>query len=272
MKYFAIAICLLLAVIYHVQKTQEGQNEVIVQRSSPEPAYAEETNETEVKDETTNRADPAPPTGTPMSAKRRPVKRIRDAQPSKQAKPTEDFSPTDLNQLVEFGQCPKCNLQGADLSGLDLALVDLKEANLKGANLTGANLKDADLEGANLEGADLTETSLVQTSLKGANLSGARLVYSDLTYGDAAGANFSGADFTGTKLIDLHMDGTNLSGANLSGVDATGVTLKETIFDETTKLQGTILHDNRDFNWKSLSRRQQCEADIIAEGFIPECP
>ena len=48
-----------------------------------------------------------------------------------------------VNQLLETGKCPSCNLAGADLREAHLIGADLRNASLEGANLTGANLEGA---------------------------------------------------------------------------------------------------------------------------------
>ncbi|MDH3265116.1 MAG: pentapeptide repeat-containing protein [Paracoccaceae bacterium] len=90
-------------------------------------------------------------------------------------------------QAVKSGQgdCPWCDLSGADLAtvkfaGADLSGADLTEADLSGADLTKADLSGADLTGAvltgaDLSGADFTAADLDQVDLSGAVLVGAKL-------------------------------------------------------------------------------------------------
>jgi uncharacterized protein YjbI with pentapeptide repeats len=90
-------------------------------------------------------------------------------------------------QSVKQGQgdCPWCDLSGADLtniklSGADLGGADLTEADLTGAvltkvDLTGADLTGAMLTGADLSGTDLTGADLDQVDLSGTVLEGAKL-------------------------------------------------------------------------------------------------
>lgn len=83
------------------------------------------------------------------------------------------------------GDCPWCDLSGADLtnvklSGVDLGGADLTEANLSGAaltevDLTGADLTGAVLTGADLSGTDLTGADLDQVDLSATVLEGAKL-------------------------------------------------------------------------------------------------
>ena len=74
------------------------------------------------------------------------------------------------------GDCPWCDLRGADLTnlrldGVDLGGADLTEADLSDAVLTGVDLTGADLTGAVLTGADLTGTDLTGADLDQVDLS-----------------------------------------------------------------------------------------------------
>ena len=60
-----------------------------------------------------------------------------------------------IQQLVQTGDCPGCDLRQADLTGMNLENANLAGANLENANLTGTRLKNADLSGANLFRANL---------------------------------------------------------------------------------------------------------------------
>ncbi|MGA7933932.1 MAG: pentapeptide repeat-containing protein [Kovacikia sp.] len=65
-----------------------------------------------------------------------------------------------IDQLLETGQCPGCDLKEANLEGLNLAGVNLEGANLEGANLAFARLESAILKKANLKRANLEGASL----------------------------------------------------------------------------------------------------------------
>ena len=102
------------------------------------------------------------------------------------------------------GNCPDCNLSGADLSRGDLVEANLTGANLSGANLSKANLRRANLAGADLSGADLTTANLpganlTNCNLRNADLSGANLIQADLTGAQTQGAIFKGSLLEGTK-------------------------------------------------------------------------
>src|SRR5687767_11918935 len=71
--------------------------------------------------------------------------------------------------------CPRCNLEGADLQRREM-----KGANLAGAVLGAANLYLANLENANLRGADLEGANLSRANLRGADLSESTLSYVNL--------------------------------------------------------------------------------------------
>jgi len=96
----------------------------------------------------------------------------------------------DLQQLLETGQCPSCDLRG----------VDLRDAKLQGVDLTNADLTDADLRGADLRSADLENVNLTATDLRGADLRGATLRNAILKNADYRGTNFRSADLRGTML------------------------------------------------------------------------
>ena len=94
-------------------------------------------------------------------------------------------------RLLATGQCPRCDLRGADL-----VHANLQGANLQGAQLQGANLSRANLSGANLRGADLRQ------------------------------ASFVGADLSGSQLRDVRVDGTDLREADLQGAQVTPEALR----------------------------------------------
>ena len=63
---------------------------------------------------------------------------------------TSAFDPDHLQRLKETNQCPRCDLQGADLYEANLQAADLRGADLRGADLRGADLRKANLQGATL--------------------------------------------------------------------------------------------------------------------------
>jgi hypothetical protein len=66
-------------------------------------------------------------------------------------------------QLLETGECVRCDLSGANLAGLDLSNVNLSDTNLSNADLSETNLSSANLDGADLSGADLSDANLRNT-------------------------------------------------------------------------------------------------------------
>ena len=124
----------------------------------------------------------------------------------------------DLIQLLESGQCRKCQL-----SDVDLTHSDLRDADLQGAQLQRANLSQARLDGANLSGSDLSFTSLQGSSLRGSDLRNSRLIGTDLRRTDLSGALLD------PKALDQsHWDGArgvnqgarSHAGLHNAGVDA----------------------------------------------------
>jgi uncharacterized protein YjbI with pentapeptide repeats len=109
--------------------------------------------------------------------------------------------PADIQQLMQSGACPGCDLAGADLSDTHLIGADLREANLQGANLAGANLEGADLTGADLRGAQMTKTYLTNASLNRSNLANANLTGAIAFYADTRGANLSNLTIAGAQIF-----------------------------------------------------------------------
>jgi uncharacterized protein YjbI with pentapeptide repeats len=67
--------------------------------------------------------------------------------------PLQAYNPNAVRYLLEYNECPGCDLTGADLSYLDLRRADLRNADLRNANLSYSDLSYADLRGADLRGA-----------------------------------------------------------------------------------------------------------------------
>jgi uncharacterized protein YjbI with pentapeptide repeats len=120
------------------------------------------------------------------------------------------FEPTQV-QAVKDGQgnCPWCNLSGADLANVRLTGVDLSGADLTEADLTDAKITKVDLTGADLTGA----------VLKGADLSGTNLMGADLDQVD-----LSDAVLVGTKLETANCDWATKLPEGL-GLSCVGVTI-----------------------------------------------
>ncbi len=72
--------------------------------------------------------------------------------------------------LKDTGNCPQCDLSGADLSRLDLAGANLAGADLSRSKLALTNLSDSNLQGANLRETNFSGADLANTDLRGANL------------------------------------------------------------------------------------------------------
>lgn len=118
-------------------------------------------------------------------------------------------NPEHVEQLLETGYCPYCDLTNADLSGLDLSNSVLRSASLIGANLSNTNLNYADLSNAILNAADLGGASFRFANLRNTSLAGARIQ--------------PPADLTGANLEDTMMPNGvlhNPSPAGTSDADA----------------------------------------------------
>ena len=79
-------------------------------------------------------------------------------------------NPDHMRQLLRTGDCPGCDLSGANLEGLNLS-----GANLQAADLNGANFQQTQLLNANMAEANLSDAVLVASDLSGANLENANL-------------------------------------------------------------------------------------------------
>ena len=121
------------------------------------------------------------------------------------------FDEASIEKLRTDGECPKCDLSGADLNAGEFVGASFSNANLSGANLSEAVFNEAKLDGTNLRGADLSDAILVD-------------------------AQMEGADLTGAKLDETVLDGANLTGA----VGLTQAQLDETC-DEGTGDSATLL-------------------------------
>lgn len=139
----------------------------------------------------------------------------------------------DLQMAMQYGDCPKCDLYGANLSEADLSGANLAGANLTGANLYSANLTEADLseakltaafmKWATLTGANLTDANLSVANLNGANLVEANLTWAYLSHANLTEANLAGANLSYAKLTGATLCGAWLVGANLTGAYLVGV-------------------------------------------------
>jgi hypothetical protein len=77
------------------------------------------------------------------------------------------YSETDLQTLLQTGNCLNCNLEGVDLSKQNLSTANLSGANLKTANLGNTNLNSANLGNADLTGATIDGANMVKATLTG---------------------------------------------------------------------------------------------------------
>ena len=88
---------------------------------------------------------------------------------------TYAYEESDLEKLLNTGNCSNCDLTEADLSGKNLEKTILVDALLHGATLNGTNLSNSDLSGAILKYANLSHAKLIGTKLINANLKAAQL-------------------------------------------------------------------------------------------------
>ena len=128
------------------------------------------------------------------------------------------FDKAAFQRLATDGECPKCDLSGADLHAGEFVGGDFSGADLSGANLTEAVLNQAKLDRANLRGADLTDAILLDARMRGADIAGAKLVRAVLGGVDLIGAT----GVTQAQLDETCDDGTGDGETQLPA----GLTLK----------------------------------------------
>lgn len=134
-------------------------------------------------------------------------------------------APADVERLLKTNQCPRCNLQGADLKQANLFGANLVGSDLRGADLSGAHLGSANLTDANLSGAKLVNAYLHQTLLEGTDLSQA-----DLTNAYLREAQFNNTNLKGASLRQVTLNRSNLSGVDLQAADLSGANLSQSLF------------------------------------------
>jgi uncharacterized protein YjbI with pentapeptide repeats len=127
------------------------------------------------------------------------------------ASASKAFEPEAFDQLLQTGNCPRCDLSGADLRRLNLS-----GANLEQANLTKANFYESTLDNADLSGADLTGAYLAGVSAIAANFNSAKLDQSIIYNSDSSGASMYGTLFGSAYIEDSQFINTLLVAADLS--------------------------------------------------------
>jgi uncharacterized protein YjbI with pentapeptide repeats len=118
-------------------------------------------------------------------------------------------NPNHVQQLLQTGKCPSCNLVNADLREAHLIGADLRNANLTGANLTGANLEGADLTGAKLVNATLKQAYFTHADLRWTDMTRTNLQESIAYRADTRWALLKDNNLLNAKLLD--------SGINIGG-------------------------------------------------------
>lgn len=118
-------------------------------------------------------------------------------------------SKVEMQNIIERGCFEDADLSHLDITGANLINIQLIAANLQFANLPKLNLKGADLTGTNLEFANLR------------------------------GANLKEVFFSLTKFASTDLRGANLKNAFFPS----GSSLRSTIFDSSTKLDGVYTFD-----------------------------
>lgn len=175
--------------------------------------------------------------------------------------PAQAFNRSDLNRLLETGQCRRCDLRDADLERVNLSRADLRSANLEGANLSRTNLSSANLQNANLKQANLRQANLRNARLEDANLERANLQNADLR-----DANLEDANLERANLQDADLRNANLEDARLRNADLRNADLRNADLDDAdlrdANLGGTILeNNNRNQQTRDQRNRDQQSRD-----------
>ena len=119
------------------------------------------------------------------------------------------------SKLKESRNCPKCDLQVANLENLELNESDMSGAVCTAATFENSSLLGVDFEGAiliagNFRKAYLEEGNFKLAKLQDADLSGTHLVNANFRHANLMGANLDGAivigaDFEGAVWLDGHI-------------------------------------------------------------------
>lgn len=152
-----------------------------------------------------------------------------------------------IKQLIETGECPGCDLHGADLRRLNLAGV-----NLVGADLEGANLYYANLDGARLEGANLVDANLGYASAQSAVFDGA-----DLRYAVFDTTDLTSASMRGTDLREAYIKDANFTHTVLDQADMRDTLFRAADFSQA-QLCGVI-------TWAGIKYRRGCAVAVPGE-------
>lgn len=110
--------------------------------------------------------------------------------------PQGGYIPWQLDQLLETGKCPNCDLVGAQITGKNLTGADLNHSDLSNAVLFKASFGFANFSGAVLEGANIYQSSFKFANFRGANLSNSQWRYIELDLADMCETNRSRAFFS----------------------------------------------------------------------------
>ena len=159
------------------------------------------------------------------------------------------FEQEAFDQLVRTGDCPRCDLSGADLRWLNLSGANLEQANLAGANFYRSNLDNADLSGADLTRAYLAEVSALASNFNSAQLDEATLYQSDFTGATLYATRFGNAyieksQFVNALLVAADMSdvvsvSNNFEGAILCGAEMRYGDYRYGCLDEATETEAS---------------------------------
>jgi len=163
-----------------------------------------------------------------------------------------------LLRLLETGQCPKCDLRGADL-----VHAQLPHANLQGALLQGANLSRANLAGANLNGADLRQASLMGANLSQSSLMNTLLEGADLSEADFQGARVGAGALRSANLeAALHLPERSRSAAAMHNQAASAYQAGQFAVAERQFSEAIVLEPDRAQSWIARSMARTKMGDL----------
>lgn len=156
---------------------------------------------------------------------------------------TYSWNPEHLSQFERTGQCPSCDLSGADMrEPVNNLVTREKFINLKGTNLSGCNFDDTTIvpphEKGDGRGPLAIRVNMSGTNLTNASFIGARLYNVDLSASNLTHTNFHNARLTEVLLTKSNLTNTHFPYAHLYACSlraVTGLNTVHTLKDSQTK-------------------------------------
>lgn len=150
-----------------------------------------------------------------------------------------DSRATGLNlhgATVDFLRGQRVEWTATDLSRIAGTDADFTDADLRDVVLSDVRLPRVVLDRTRCEGADLRRADLSDSRGTGTVLSGADLRAASLKGARLEAADLRGADLRGADLRNATIDRADLRGTDLRDCNAEGLSLKDPLLDEHTRL------------------------------------